>query len=101
MGDLFYNILGNSAGSLTNTSPFSNIMHSYWSATEYVPGGSTAWYFKIGNGEQTTNYKNFLIYAWAVHSGDVGTGVVPVPAAVWLFSSGLLGLLCFTRRKIS
>ena len=28
-----------------------------------------------------------------------GTGVVPVPAAVWLFGSGLLGLVGMARRK--
>ena len=35
--------------------------------------------------------------AWAVQSGDVGA--VPVPAAVWLFGSGLLGLVGVARRK--
>jgi len=28
-----------------------------------------------------------------------GTSVVPVPAAIWLFGSGLIGLLGFARRK--
>ncbi len=36
-------------------------------------------------------------YAWAVRDGDVGA--VPVPAAVWLFGSGLIGLLGVARRK--
>ena len=36
-------------------------------------------------------------YGWAVRSGDVGA--VPVPAAVWLFGSGLLGLIGIARRK--
>lgn len=32
--------------------------------------------------------------------GEIGPGgVVPIPAAVWLFSSGLLGLIGFARRK--
>ena len=31
--------------------------------------------------------------------GDVELHTVPVPAAVWLFSSGLIGLLGFARRK--
>lgn len=30
-------------------------------------------------------------------TGNMST--VPVPAAVWLFGSGLIGLFCFTRRK--
>ena len=29
----------------------------------------------------------------------VQTSVVPVPAAVWLFGSGLIGLIGFARRK--
>ena len=31
----------------------------------------------------------------------VGTTVVPVTAAVWLFGSGLIGLIGFARRKQS
>lgn len=32
-------------------------------------------------------------------SGSVSVGVIPVPAAVWLFGSGLLGLVGLARRK--
>jgi len=32
---------------------------------------------------------------------DFGPATVPVPAAVWLFGSGLLGLVCIARRKRS
>ena len=35
--------------------------------------------------------------AWAVHSGDVSA--MPIPSALWLFSSGILGLIYFTKRK--
>ena len=34
-----------------------------------------------------------------VFNGTVAAGVVPVPAAVWLFGSGLLGLAGVARRK--
>jgi len=37
-------------------------------------------------------------YAWAVRDGDV-LSPVPVPAAAWLFGSGLLGLSGFLRRR--
>ena len=87
---------------LTNTGPFSNIKsYLYWSATEYAPSPGVAWLFGFDGGEQTTGGTDidFIFYAWAVHDGDVGTAVVPLPAAVWLFSSGVLGLIGMARRN--
>jgi len=87
---------------LSNTGPFSNVQSfgGYWSATEYAPITSYAWSFYFNKGGQdgygkTDNY----IYAWAVHAGDVGA--VPVPAAAWLFGSGLLGLIGIARKNTS
>jgi len=37
------------------------------------------------------------MWAGAVCSGDVGAA--PVPAAVWLFGSGVMGLTGIARRK--
>ena len=85
---------------LINTGLFSDVrISSYWSATESVPisGLSMAWYFYAGNGNQGSGTTNYSSYAWAVHEGDVSA--VPVPAAVWLFGSGLLGLLGVARCK--
>jgi hypothetical protein len=42
---------------------------------------------------------NLNAYAWAVHEGNIGA--VPIPAAVWLFGSGLIGLIGAARRKKS
>ena len=100
MGNLFYNVLGNSAGSLTNTGPFSNVQSFiYWSATEYATDPQDlAWSFNMNDGGQFGTYKVYDDrYAWAVQSGDVSA--VPVPAAVWLFGSGLIGLVGLARRK--
>ena len=115
MSHMFYATLGdkaytNSYGTapqpgwgLTNTGPFSNVQSSYyWSATAdpyTFPG--YAWYFDFSNGLQNSIGKTNGFYAWAVHSGDVGAAVssVPVPAAVWLFGSGLAGLFGFARRR--
>ena len=98
MGNLFYNVLGNTAGSLSNTGPFSNVQFlTYWSSTEYAPNTVSAWIFDFSNGYQDLNVKGGNLYAWAVQSGNVGE--VPVPAAVWLFGSGLLGLIGIARRK--
>jgi hypothetical protein len=38
-----------------------------------------------------------LFHAWAVRDGDIGA--VPIPAAAWLFGSGLLGLIGVARKK--
>ncbi len=104
MGGLFYTVLGNTAGSpgvssLTNTGPFSNIVgSSYWSATEYAVFATDAWSFYMDNGYQTNNADISLgFFGWAVQSGDVSA--VPVPAAVWLFGSGLISLIGIAKRK--
>jgi len=104
MGNLYYNVLGGIAGqdiSTTHNSNydlFSNVLSApYLSATEFAPDPSSAWNFLFSGGGQFANEKGFPFYAWAVHSGDAS--VVPVPAAVWPFGSGLLGLIGIARRK--
>ncbi len=108
LGDkAYYSTTGTAAQpgwGLTNTGPFSNVQANnyYWSATEYAPNTSYAWLFNFVNGGQGDDVKSYYgYYAWAVHSGDVGAAVssAPVPAAVWLFGSGLAGLIGFARRK--
>jgi len=111
MGKLFYTALGNTAGFLTQTDSFINIQSvagsfssatSYWTATEYSISPSEAWIFSMHDGGQHVNFKTSEYFAWAVHSGDVVDAVstVPVPAAIWLFASGLLGLSVMIRRKV-
>lgn len=111
MASMYYDTLGNLAyydtsgdvqagWGLTNTGPFSNFFSNhYWSATEFEFETLSAWYFFSDDGYQAYNNKTDNYYVWAVHSGDVGIAVVPVPAAVWLFGSGLLGLIGTVRRK--
>lgn len=107
LGHMFYSELGVPAGYVfsASTDPdvalFTNIQSSntnpyYWSQ-EYV--SSIAWAFNFYNGHQTTLSKSGTQYVWAVRDGDVGASVVPVPAAVWLFGSGLLGLIGVARRQ--
>lgn len=54
--------------------------------------------FGFGSGDQDFDIKGgFNGYSWAVRAGNVGA--LPVPAAVWLFGSGLIGLLGLARRE--
>ena len=112
MSHMFYVTLGDKAPAdssgvpqpdwgFINRGPFTNVGSGpdYWSATEYVPDTNGAWHFTFRLGSQLADPKTVDYYAWAVHSGDVGASVVPVPAAAWLFGSGLLGLIGVARRK--
>jgi len=85
-----------------NTLPFYNFRRfDYWLGLDYAiigsDGGDHAWHIDMHSGRQLSDnkldYKNVL----AVIEGDISA--VPVPAAVWLFGSGLLGLVAVSRRK--
>jgi hypothetical protein len=107
MGHLFYVELGGVAGqSITTThnsnySLFQNIQIDgyHWTGNEY--DFSDAWGFYFGLGGQNYDMKTYSdYYAWAVRDGDVaGMSAVPIPAAFWLFGSGLLGLIGVARRR--
>lgn len=106
MGHLFYAELGGVAGQdiattrNANYNLFQNVMSAfslYWSGTPYAPNNNYAWNFNFYLGFQNADINVNTAYAWAVRDGDVA--IVPVPAAVWLFGSGLLGLIGIARRK--
>ena len=105
MGDLFYTQLaGVAESSLAATHNadydlFSN-MQSYpnWSGSEDA-NPDLAWGFDTTSGQQLIFFKDYQFYAMAVRPGDVAASSVPVPAAAWLFGSGLIGLASFTRIK--
>ncbi len=117
MASLFYDTLGNLAyrdtldnvqagWGLSNTGPFSlnpeSVYNIYWTANENAHDTVQAFYFDYWNGWQGTNGKTVGRDAWAVHDGDVGAVVstVPLPSAVWLFSSALLSLFSLARRSV-
>ena len=100
MGNLFYTALGNALGQastyLDNSGPFSNVQYyGYWTATKR--SSTNMYYFGMGDGSTNIGHEVGAYYAWAVQSGDVSA--VPVPATVWLFGSGLIGLVGVVRRK--
>ncbi len=104
MGNLFYNVLGSTPSSsiITNHNLnfdfFSNIQEAfYWSLTDQPGFEQNSIGFYFNSGYQRDNNKAMPNYAWAVRSGDVSA--VPVPAALWLFVSGLIGLTGFSRFK--
>jgi hypothetical protein len=93
MGHQYYVEWGNAAGGGPhNYAPFTNIARDwYWSSTEL--GSDYAYYFMFANGWQWDDPKWAGHRALAVRNGDV-----PIPGAVWLLGSGLLGLVGLKRK---
>lgn len=104
MGHLFYTELGGVASSSilgsgdADLALFSNVQSNrYWSGTEF--DASRAWDLDFNGGRQSRLNQNGDLFAWAVHSGDVGASSVPEPGTVALMGLGLMGLLGLTRRQ--
>lgn len=99
MGHLF-NVDGVTFSASINStlSLFTNVLTTgYWSGAEYAPDTRFAWTYNFALDDQSNGIKLDFTdgLAWAVRDGDVAA--VPVPAAVWLFGSALLGLLGVRR----
>lgn len=115
----FFDTLGNRTGCsasgnstcLTETNFFTNILPNdhpiYWTGTEDSPLATNAWSFNIAIGQQFSFDKNRgLFNAWAVRTGDIDIDLaipsplpeVPVPSTIWLFGSGLIGLIRFRKK---
>lgn len=118
MASMFYDTLGvlavcspasvappcivQSGWGLTNTGPFSKLQDSiYWTGLEDASDTRYAWVFNFETGVQGSSGRGGTAFGWAVHDGDVGVAVpsVPLPAAAWLFGSGLFGLLGVSRKR--
>jgi hypothetical protein len=79
--------------------PFSNIQeaHDKWSSST-APVATNRYAFSFDLGAQSDYGVVGWFAAWPVRSGNV-PAVVPLPSAVLLLGSGLLGLLGIARRK--
>ncbi len=81
---------------------FLNIKSNYW-YSDYNPEASAAqgyemyWTYNFDGGVQLSYHSGNRFAAWAVSDGDIST--VPIPAAFWLFSAGLFGLISVATRK--
>ena len=102
LGQLFYSELGGTEDSnIPNTPTFTNEQASaYWSGTEYAgteyaPYNILALGFNTYFGYQSYYSKINQHYAWAVSPGQVSA--VPVPGAVWLMGTSLLGFMAAKR----
>lgn len=103
-GHLFYDEFNATAGSSyttgnpAQTGLFSNIQTTanYWTGSTYS-GTTFARVFNMSNGQQAGQLIDVASpgFAWAMTNGDVSP--VPVPAAVWLLGSGLLGFAGIKR----
>jgi len=116
MGHMYYNNLGGTCGGTCggggfpgatftdgygNTVSFQDLQQNgYWASPkfdheEYM--ATYAWYFYFTTGYQHYGTPGATLYAWAVRDGDVGAA--PIPSALWLLGSGLIGIVGI-RRKI-
>ena len=84
---------------------FDNFVNSrYFYSEPYTNGAQNFFHFYYGKqyaywGPAGAGDINAAGYVWPVRTGDVS--IVPVPAAIWLFGSGLLGLIGIARRRKS
>jgi hypothetical protein len=100
LAHMFYATLGNTSDSgLANIGPFINFIEAdYFYEDLFLPSPGSMWDFGMSVGVQGASAIDTGVQvAWAVMDGDVA--VIPVPAAVWLFGSGLIGLIGIARRK--
>jgi len=80
-----------------STVPFTMVQSDiYWSGT--ARDAFNTWTYRFDSGSNlSVSTEGNPRFAWAVRAGDVSE--VPVPAAAWLFGTGLIGLIGMARRK--
>ena len=109
--DSYGNGPGLSAPLLENTGPFSNLQaYGYWFSLDHAVDPWTgeantneAWRYSFYAGRQDNLANTDLLYAWAVHDGDVGqiAAPVPEPETYALMLAGLALIVPLARRRRS
>lgn len=69
----------------------------YWSATDHERLSGIPYFFNTADGSQFTGSMNNMFFAWAMVKTTVSP--VPLPAAAWLFATGLPIVAAAARRK--
>jgi hypothetical protein len=90
-----------------NTGVFSNLKpRKYWSGSRYSSSvNDVAWVFEMADGKQQGGFSPIPAYpdayhVWAVHDGDVGSAMTPVPEpAAWMSMAGGVLALAWLRRR--
>ena len=94
----YYNLSGSLDDDLTGDQGLiQNIQFVHWSGTEGAGSPFNAWLFSFEFGIQGALFKGNSKAAWAVRPGDVA--IIPLPGAIWLLLSGLLGLAGMRRNR--
>lgn len=69
----------------------------YWSGTDLCTGCRRLAFYFNGGYQDAIGPTSNPAGIWPVHDGDIGASPVPLPAAFWLFASGLISLRLFKR----
>lgn len=112
-GSTYYHTSSQDLPILTTGDPFINLpyyghpqekLYSYWTGTmgpypASVPPSDLPFYwyfaFHVGSTGTTSGSGNNKL-VMAVHDGDIGA--IPIPGAVWLLGSGLIGIVGIRRK---
>lgn len=101
---LFFNTLGNTVGSWSNTGNFLNVENN---AAYYFGGfytgpldGQYSSVMSFNGGRQTISVESYSLYGWAVRDGDIAlASPAPEPETYAMMLLGLAGIGAWAKRK--